>query len=155
MLFLLFQIGKDRYALEAPQIVEVLPLINFKRIPNAPQGIAGVFNFHGAAVPLIDLTELALGRPSHAKMSTRIILIHYQKESGQKHLLGLLAEHVMETIKLAESDFVDCGVAAGGAPYLGSVLTSKDAIIQRIESSRLLPQELREQLFCGLVDSAQ
>ena len=155
MLFLLFQIGKDRYALDAPQIVEVLPLINFKRIPNAPQGIAGVFNFHGAAVPLIDLTELALGRPSHAKMSTRIILIHYQRESGQKHLLGLLAEHVMETIKLAESDFVDCGVAAGGAPYLGSVLTSKDAIIQRIESSRLLPQELREQLFCGLVDRAQ
>src|ERR1700675_4071662 len=130
MLFLLFQLGKDRYALEAGQVVEVLPLVNFKRIPNAPRGVAGIFNFHSAAVPLIDLTELALGRPSHAKMSTRIILISYPVESGKKHLLGLLAEYVMETLKLAEGDFVDSGVAATDAPYMGSIIPGKREIIQ-------------------------
>jgi chemotaxis-related protein WspB len=154
MLFLLFQLGKDRYALEAGQVVEVLPLINFKRIPNAPASVAGICNFHGAPVPLIDLTEMTLGRPSHAKMSTRIVLTNYHMESGEKHLIGLIAENVMETIQRAECDFVDSGVSATDSPYLGPVITDRDGIIQRIEVSRLLPQSLREQLFCELADSA-
>jgi chemotaxis-related protein WspB len=152
MLFLLFQLGKDRYALEAGHVVEVLPLINFKQIPHAPTGVAGVFNYHGAPVPLIDLTELALGRPSQGKMSTRIVLINYVGDSGKKHLIGLVAEYVTETVQKAECDFVDSGVAAPDSPYLGSVMTDKSGVIQRIEVNRLLPQSLREQLFCELVD---
>src|SRR6185436_1635908 len=139
MLFLLFQIGEDRYALEARQVLEVLPLVHLKRIPRAPSSVAGVFNYHGVSVPLIDLTELALGRPSAARMSTRIILTHYLPESGTKHLIGLLAEQVIETIQRPESDFVDSGVAATDSPYLGSVATDKSGIIQRIDVQRLLP----------------
>jgi chemotaxis-related protein WspB len=153
MLFLMFQIGEDRYALEAKQVLEVLPLVNFKRIPRAPSSIAGVFDYHGTPVPLIDLAELALGRPSAGKMSTRIILTNYVLESGQKHLIGLLAEQVMETLQRPESDFVDSGVAATDSRYLGFVATEKSGIIQRFEVSRLLPQSLREQLFCEPVAS--
>jgi chemotaxis-related protein WspB len=153
MLFLLFQIGKDRYALEARQVIEVLPLVNFKRIPGAPPGVAGVFDYHGTPVPLIDLTELAMGTPSRAKMSTRIVLINYIERSGEKHRLGLIAEYVMETLQRAESDFVDSGVAAAVSPYLGSVTTEKGGIIQRIDVSQLLPKSIREQLFCEPVDA--
>jgi chemotaxis-related protein WspB len=153
MLFLLFQIGEDRYALEARQVVEVLPLVHLKRIPRAPSSVAGIFNYHGASVPLIDLTELALGKPSSARMSTRIILTHYISDSGRKNLIGLLAEQVMETIQRPESDFVDSGVAAVDSPYLGSVATEKSGIIQRVEVNRLLPQGLREQLFSQPVNS--
>jgi len=154
MLFLLFQLGKDRYALEAGQVVEVVPLIRFKRIPHAPSGVAGVLNYHGTPVPLIDLTDLALGRPSQSRMSTRIILFNYLEDSGTKNLIGLLAENVTETVEVTESDFVASGVAAIDAPYLGSVATDKSGIIQRIELRRLLPESLRKQLFCDLVESA-
>ena len=77
MLFLVFQLGKDRYAIEAHQVIEVLPLVNVKQIPQAPAGVAGVFDYHGTSVPLIDLAELALGKPSRRWMSTRIILVKY------------------------------------------------------------------------------
>jgi len=63
MLFLVFQLGPDRYAIEAAQVVEVLPLVNSKHIPRAPLGVAGVFDYHGTPVPLIDFTELAQGTP--------------------------------------------------------------------------------------------
>jgi chemotaxis-related protein WspB len=152
MLFLLFQIGEDRYAIEAKQVLEVLPLVHLKRIPQAPSSVAGILNYHGASVPLIDLTELVLGRPSTAKMSTRIIVAPYLSESGKKHLIGLLAEQVMETMQRPESDFVDSGVTAAGSPYLGSVATEKSGIIQRIEVHGLLPQGLRDQLFREPVD---
>ena len=152
MLFLLFQIGEERYALEAKQVLEVLPLVHFKRIPGTPSSVAGIFNYHGVSVPVIDLTELVLGRPSTAMMSTRIILTPYPSESGKKHLIGLLAEQVMETMQRPESDFVRSGVTASGSPYLGSVATEKSGIIQRIEVLGLLPEGLRDQLFREPVD---
>ncbi len=39
-----------------------------KQIPQAPPGVAGVFNYRGAPVPVIDLSELALGRPARAPL---------------------------------------------------------------------------------------
>ena len=38
MLFLLFQLGNDRYALDASRVVEVLPLVELKHLPLAPRG---------------------------------------------------------------------------------------------------------------------
>src|SRR5580692_8261281 len=98
MLFLMFQLGTDRYAIEAADVVEVLPLVHSKQIPGTPPVVRGIFDYHGAPVPLIDLAELALGKPSRRWMSTRIILINYFMESGQTHLLGLLAERATETL---------------------------------------------------------
>ena len=36
MLFILFQLGQDCYALDAAQVAEVLPLVLVKKIPRAP-----------------------------------------------------------------------------------------------------------------------
>jgi chemotaxis-related protein WspB len=52
MLFILFQIGRDRYALSAGSIIEVLPLMNLKSVPRAPAGVAGLLNYHGTPVPI-------------------------------------------------------------------------------------------------------
>jgi chemotaxis-related protein WspB len=151
MLYLLFELGKDRYALEAMQVVEVLPLLEFKRIPRAIPGLAGLFNYHGNAIPLIDLTELSLGRPSQAKMSTRIIVTNYVNDSGERHPIGVLAERVTETIRRAESDFKASGVAAENARFLGPVLVENSRIIQRVDVHHLLPEGLQNQLFAELV----
>src|SRR6266403_5966949 len=85
MLFLLFQLGNDRYALEAKRVVEVVPLLALKRIPQAPRGVAGIFNYRGRPVPAVDLSELALGQPANERLSTRIIIIHYQDATGQNN----------------------------------------------------------------------
>ena len=52
MLFLLFQIGQHRYALDSRRVAEVLPLVDIKEIPHAPAGVAGVFNYRGVPVPV-------------------------------------------------------------------------------------------------------
>ena len=151
MLFLLFKIGDGSYALEGRQVVEILPLVQHQEIPHAPPAVVGLFNYHGLSVPLIDLTQLALNRPSLAKMSTRIILTEIRGRSAEMHLVGLIAEHVLDTVSFAESAFVASGVNPGDAPYIGAVTIDQERIIQKIEIERLLPIELREQLFHGLV----
>src|SRR6185295_19724436 len=83
VLFLLFQIGEDRYALESGQIVEVLPLLNVKSIPRAPEGISGIVNYHGTPVPLVDLGLLAIKCPSRPRVTTRIVLVNYIDHIGE------------------------------------------------------------------------
>ena len=153
MLFLVFQLGTDRYAVAASQVVEVLPLVKSKQFPRAPLGVAGVFDYHGAPVPLIDLTELAVGRASKKWMSTRIILVNYRDKSGKTHLLGFLAEHATETMHRPEEDFKDAGVMMADTPYLGSVITEATGIIQRIGIQNLLSESVGNYLFREQVES--
>ena len=63
MLFLLFHLGDDCYAIDASQVVEVLPLVNIKKMLRSPQGVFGTINYHGTFVPIVDLTEMALDSP--------------------------------------------------------------------------------------------
>ena len=147
MLFLQFQLGQDRYVLASSEVVEVLPLLGIKQIPQAPAGVVGVFNYRGKPVPVIDLSELALGRPARRHMSTRIIIVLHPGGNGELHLLGLIVEKATETVHLDPADFADSGVVIGDAPYLGSVATDSNGLVQRIEVTRLLPTAVREVLF--------
>ena len=65
-LFLLFRMEGDRYALDAREVVEVLPLLRLKRIPEAPEWVAGVFSHRGVLVPVLDLCAMAFGRAAPA-----------------------------------------------------------------------------------------
>jgi chemotaxis-related protein WspB len=147
MLFLQFQLGNDRYALDSRQVVEVLPLLGIKQIPQAPAGVAGAFNYRGKPVPVIDLSELALSCPARLRMSTRIIIVRYPDGMGTPHLLGLIAEKATETLRRDPADFTDTGVSTDGASYLGPVATAPDGLVQWIEVSKLLPSAVRDVLF--------
>jgi len=147
MLFLLFQLGTDRYALEASQIAEVLPLVTIKEIPGSPVGVVGAFSYRGTPVPLIDLNALVLGRPARVRISTRIVLVYYPADSGDLRLLGLIAEKATETIRRQASDFSPSGITSAQAPYLGPVTSDAHGVIQWLEVDKLLPESVRRVLF--------
>jgi chemotaxis-related protein WspB len=153
MLFLLFRLGRDRYAIEAAQIVEILPLITLKTLPGASPEIAGVIDHRGGPVPVIDLSVLALGRPAALRLSTRIIIVHYRARDGATHRLGLVAEHATETMRRETSDFVASGVSNPATPWLGPVASDPRGLIQRLDVGQLLPAAVRDLLFRPLQDT--
>jgi chemotaxis-related protein WspB len=147
MLFLLFELANDRYALDVSEIAEVLPLVHLKRIPQAPAGVAGLFDYHGSPVPAIDLSALTLGRPAESRLSTRLILVRYPDDGGEPRLLGLIAEHATDTMRRAAEDFVVSGVAGDQTPYLGPVATDATGVVQWIRPATLLPPAVQAALF--------
>ena len=146
MLFLLFQIGDDQYALPAGRVAEVIPLVLLKGLPQALPGMAGLLNYRGAPVPVADLSALLLGPPTVPRLSSRIILVRYPSENGS-HLLGLMAERVVRTLRREEHEFTPAGVAVDSAPCLGPVTQEGENLIQRIEIESLLPREVQSVLF--------
>jgi chemotaxis-related protein WspB len=144
MLFLIFQLDGERYALDASHIVEVLPLVRVKKIPQAPAALAGVFDYRGAPVPVLDLSQLALGRPAQPRLSTRTVLV--RQADAPERLLGLIVENVAETQRRDPREFVDSGVHNTAAPFLGAVAVDGRGMVQRIELARLLPPAVRQAL---------
>jgi chemotaxis-related protein WspB len=165
MLFVLFQLGHDRYALEAKRVVEIVPLLALKEFPQAPKGVAGVFIYRGQPVPAVDLCELMSGRRARERLSTRILVVNCAevgvesrepRAEGQpstldlprsthqttspSQLLGLIAERATATMRCDDKEFKDVGVNLAATPYLGPVLMDDKGMIQLVHAQKLLAQ---------------
>jgi len=143
MLFVLFHLGSERYALEANRVVEVVPLLELKRFPQSPPGVAGMFIYRGRPVPALDLCALTLGRPATEHLSTRIIIVNYSDRPEQEQLVGLIAERATETIRREPKDFSEPRVKLSTATFLGPVLTDDKGVVQLISTQKLLQENLR------------
>lgn len=155
MLLLVFHLGDERYALEGSRVVEVIPAVALRRLPHAPDSVAGLFNYRGAVVPVIELRQLIQGRPCRACLSTRVILVTcVSSKDGTAHTLGLMAERVTETLQKSKADLVPSGVAVKEAPYLGEMVLDGEGMIQCVHLDHLLPEPLRDALFHGQTEQA-
>jgi chemotaxis-related protein WspB len=145
MVALTFEVNGQKYGLDVSDILEVLPAVPVRRLPQVPDYVAGVFRYHGTIVPLIDLSCLIGGRQAASLLSTRIILVKYPSPTGADRLLGLLAERATNLEDIA-SELQSPGYNATEAPYLGG-LSGTGGMTQYVNVERLLPESLRERLF--------
>lgn len=150
MLFLIFQLGQDRYAIEADRVLEVLPLLQLTRLPQAPRGVAGIFNLRGQPVPAVDLSELTLGQPARERLTTRIIVINHRDGEGRQQPLGLVAESVTHTLRREPRDFLNSGVTLDAAPYLGPILMDGPGPIHWLLTEHLLSAPMQELLASAI-----
>ena len=67
MLFLVFQLDDDRYAIEATRVICVLPQVDARVVPQAPAGVVGVIDWRGGPLQLVDLAQVLRDRPAHAR----------------------------------------------------------------------------------------
>ncbi|HZZ11961.1 MAG TPA: chemotaxis protein CheW [Paraburkholderia sp.] len=149
MLFILFTLDNERYVIDATQVERLMPLTPQsppKTIPGAPAWVAGVLDYEGAPLPVIDLPALALGRPAAQLMSTRVVLVRYPL-AGTVRLLALLLEGATRTIRLNADAFQNAGIDMPHVRYLGPVARDADGLVQWIRVEHLLPDHVKALLF--------
>jgi chemotaxis-related protein WspB len=147
VLFLVFELDGDRYALDANQLVEVLPLVNLKPLAKAPPGIAGLFDYHGLPIPVLDLSELIVERAARRRFSTRMVVVKCPGKGDTQHALGLIAERATTTTRLDPRIFNEVGIANGKTPYLGPVARDAQGLIQWLAIPKVLPPDVSNMLF--------
>ena len=138
MLYLLFELGENRFAIEATRVVEVLPLVQISKMPHAPVGVAGFFNFRGTLIPVIDLAQLITPRPAEKRLSTRIILVSFVDQAGVTRFAGLIAEQATTTMQRDCTDFVQSGIATKSLSFMGPVAMDNKGFIHLIDPEKLL-----------------
>lgn len=140
MKVLVFSIGSDRYGLPLRALRQVLPALALKRIPLAPDYVAGLMDLHGAPVPVIDLSRLAGLQLDQLWLDSRILLLDYPVADITRPL-GLLVEHVIGIDTIDDAALLDPGI--DGAPFLGAVAGT----LQLVTIDELLAPDVRALLF--------
>jgi len=136
VLYLLIKAGGERFALEAHHVAEVLPMIALTPVPNAACGVAGMANYRGTAVPVVDLAALVAGRPARSMLSTRLLIARLPDDSGAG-LCGIVAEQATDLMRRDRADFQPTGLSNDGAPFLGAVTIEADQLVQVIDVGAL------------------
>ena len=149
VLYLIIQLGSDRYALDAAQVTEIVPCVRLKALPGGPRGAAGLMNYRGVTLPVVDLNLLATDNPTPLSGTSRIVVVQYAapRQAHGGGALGLLVPDARETARLDPDSFSQAGVAADGAPYLGDVLATPEGVLQRVTVNALMSDELRDALY--------
>ncbi|MFQ5344867.1 MAG: chemotaxis protein CheW [Mariprofundus sp.] len=147
MLLLCFSLGDERFAMDASMVQEVVPRVQLKKLPETPAWVAGVICYHGQAVPVIDLCALHIHRNASDYLSTRMILVHFIASDQTEHLLGLLAEKVIETGRFEQKDIQPTGVETPNALDLGGIIHDRKGMLQWVDVDKLLPEPVQDLLF--------
>ena len=143
MLLLGFNIGDEKYVINTRAIIEVTTLVRLKKIPGSMKGIAGLLNYHGTAVPIIDVSALC-GKPIQTStLTTRIIIVNYL----DKHIIGIKAENVTETIRINDDAFEKSGIKVKENDFLDEVAEVDKKFIQLINIDKILTEDVRNCLF--------
>ncbi|MBE9039742.1 purine-binding chemotaxis protein CheW [Oscillatoriales cyanobacterium LEGE 11467] len=144
---LIFYVGKERYALDCSHVIEVIPMVSLRRVPQAPDCVAGVLNYRMTMLPVLDLSQLICGSPSRCTLSTRIAIVEYRDVARTLYCLGIIAEGMTEALTLSESQCVHQGMQLENAPYLGKTIVDDRGTIQCISLENLLPFRDRVELL--------
>lgn len=143
---IVFSVGNDRYALPAADLVEVLPLMALKQVPKTPVWVAGVMNYRGDPVLVVDASTLMTGKPCREIVSTRILLSTVRRRDGVDKLLGLMAEGVTGTVKILPETLRVTEMRNNSSPYLGLLAMHEGEILQIVHADKLLTGESRNLL---------
>lgn len=138
---LLVTVGGKRFALDAREVVEVLPVVAFRAAGTGPKWLLGLFNLRGALLPLVDLSIIVDGAPTASRLGSRIVVLRLDGDlfEGATRSVGLL---VPEVAGLAIRDFRANGAHEGfsfaGAPHLGPTVADEEGTLQLLRCRRLL-----------------
>jgi len=175
MLLLTFRAGGNSYAVDVAHVVEVVPRVDLRRLPHAPDFIAGLFDYRGTVVPVIDLGIRLGSEGCRDRLSTRIILVNSRpadhnlreadgdpatwdhdqeprsvRTTGQDHrpwLLGLIAEQVSDVTSVKPEQVISTSIQLPQAPYLGAIVDIDHQMIQLMATDKILDESLRKAFF--------
>ncbi|MCG6968568.1 MAG: chemotaxis protein CheW [Gammaproteobacteria bacterium] len=145
MLFLQFYVGRERYIINARQILSVVPLLKMHKMVGVPDYMVGFINYQGQTLPVVDLSKLLSGKKSKSRLSTRIVLVDYL-HADKHETLGFVVENATEVVKLAEEDFSPNIIDSESMPYLGAIANDAAGMLQKIDINGLIDVKVRDYL---------
>lgn len=147
MLYLQFIVNNERYVMATAAVTEVAPLIPLRKLPDVPAYIAGLMNYRGKPLPVIDASQLLAGCDTALRLSSRIVIVTTNLSNGGSREIGLLLEKATETLEISDEAFVEPGIENPQTPYLGEIALDGEGMLQQISPENILSMMDIESLF--------
>jgi chemotaxis signal transduction protein len=140
--------GERRWAIACGAILEVLPIVRWRQIPDTPDWIRGVFERQRSLHPLLDLSRRLGGSLASPRLGSRIVLVRLAPERADGGLGGLLLNGVLgiETIDWTSTKGGTAFACALDSPF-GPIVPHYETTVQLLHPERLLVGDDRTRLF--------
>jgi len=142
-LLLQFSAADQLFAIESAQIIEIIPLVELTQVPSTADYIAGIFNYRGDLIPVIDMSFLLFQQPAKELICTRIIITEIEHHKNKYHT-AIIAEKVNQTLTVYPEDMKQHNLANDNSPYIRTIFKYKNENIQLIDINKLVPSRMIE-----------
>jgi purine-binding chemotaxis protein CheW len=137
--YIVFRLGETRFGVEIRQVLRIVRLTPITRVPRAPHFLEGIVNYHGQAVPVVDLKKrLALSDESAYDDAARILIVELEEQT-----IGMLVDTVVGIARLPDEAIEPPPemVAQVNGVYLTGVARHDDHLLVLLDLSRVLTVE--------------
>lgn len=137
-----------RWAIACGAVVELLPVVQWRAIPDSPPWMLGVFERQRTLLPLIDVGNRFGGPPTAPRLGSRIILVRLAPERADGGLGGLFVSGVLgiDTIDWTVAGAHSSFACALDSPF-GPIAPHHGTTVQLLHPERLLAGEDRSRLY--------
>lgn len=127
-----FRVDGREHALPAANVVEVVRMVASTPLPEAPDWVAGVINFRGRVIPLVDVRARLGAPPRDAHLATPIIVV-----AAGDSTAGMVVDEVVEVLTVSGGGWSP--LEAGGTPgsAVAGVTRAGDRLIVVLDPERL------------------
>jgi chemotaxis-related protein WspB len=154
---LLFQVGNQRYAIDACVVTEVIPAVPLRPVPGTAAPVAGLLDYRGHVVPVVDLCRLFGEGSCPSLMSSRIAVCDLVVAGAvatdvpdAERWAGVLAERLTRVGDVdPDASGTHPGPRTPEVPALGRVLRDEEGLLQLVTVSQLIPADVLSSLAAG------
>lgn len=135
---LVFEISRERYAVEIEQIREITRARAYTHVPNADRSVIGIISLRGTIVTILDVrTRLGHRQAAASDDDTRIIVVEQQNE-----IAGFVVDRVYRVLAIDRSTIEANPVVSPSeqSRYIRGVFRYNDRITILLDMNRLLEQ---------------
>ena len=101
--YLTFTIGKEKLAVDANKVVEILDVSKVTGVPGSAEHLAGVVNIRGSILPVID-TRITFNVGDAASDSSNTIMVLDIQEGNEHTSVGAIVDAVNDIVEIQDED---------------------------------------------------
>jgi purine-binding chemotaxis protein CheW len=134
----IFQLGREEFAVEVTQVREIIRMQDITRMPKAPSFVEGIINLRGQIIAVLDLAQRLNLEAAERGSETRIIVV----EAGDIKV-GMIVDSVSEVMRISEDEVEPSPALAADveAVYLKGVVKQENRLIILLDLTRILATE--------------
>jgi purine-binding chemotaxis protein CheW len=121
---ILFKLDEFNYALHLSAVERVVLTVEITPLPNAPDIVTGVLNFHGSIIPVINIRKRFNLSERDFHIEDQLIIAR-----TSRRLVAISVDSVTGVLELESGQLVDIDSEFGYAKYLKGIAKVEDKII--------------------------
>jgi purine-binding chemotaxis protein CheW len=139
--FLSFKLKNELFAVSVPCVLEVLEKQAITTIPKTPDFFAGVINFRGEVLPVIDIRK-KFNMPDRGENEKFVIIVLELNMNGNLQI-GAMVDSVKDVMELSEEELKDIPKVGFhyNSEFIEGMYPTADGFMMLLNFSKILSEE--------------